>query len=125
MAEEVKKATKAKKAPKAEKKVEEKKVFADPLPHDYEVIYAPIITEKCYALLETGKITVKVNPKATKGSIKASFERLYQAEVKDVKVMNVAPKKKSRGGRYEGKVSGYKKAIITLKDANAVTLFKE
>ncbi len=123
MAEEKKETGKA--APKAAKE-ETKKVFASPNEHDYEVILEPIITEKSMALLQNdGKVTVKVATSSNKSEIKDSFQRLYQVAVEDVKVANVIAKEKSRGSRYKGRVSGYKKAIVTLKEGNAVDLFKE
>ncbi len=116
------KASKAE-APKAEAK---KVVFASANKHDYDVILEPHITEKSMALLQkANKVTLKVAAFANKTEIKESFQRLYQAQVDDIKVVNVAPKEKSRGGRYKGAISGYKKAIITLHAGNAVDLFKQ
>lgn len=114
----------------AKKKVEAveetKKTFASPTHHDYEVILDPVITEKSMALLQNeNKITVKVASSANKTSIKESFQRLYQVSVDDVKVINVLAKSTSRGGRYQGHISGYKKAIITIHEGEAIDLFKE
>ncbi len=100
--------------------------FAAPTAHDYEVILAPIFTEKSYALLDAqNKVTVKVAPLANKTEIKDAFERLYKAKVVDVKIITVNAKEKSRGGRYKGVVGGYKKAIVSLAEGNAVDFFKE
>jgi large subunit ribosomal protein L23 len=123
---EVKKAEapKAKKAeaPKAEAK---KVVYADPIAHDYEVILTPVITEKSMALLQNAnRVTVKVSDKANKTEIKESFQRLYKASVSDVKVLTKRAKETSRGG-HKGVTSGYKKAIVTLKEGSAIDLFKE
>lgn len=107
---------------------EEKKArsFGSPVEHDYQVILAPVVTEKSMALLQNGnKVTVKVLPSANKIEIKESFQRLYQVEVEAVHVINQPGKSKSRGGRYQGHVAGYKKAIVSLKAGNAVDLFKE
>lgn len=110
---------------KTAKKVE-KKAFALPTLHDYEVIKEPIITEKGMALLqEQNKVTVKVLDSANKTEIKKSFERLYQVKVVDVKVINQIGKEKSRGGRYQGHISGYKKAVVTIAEGEAIDLFKE
>jgi len=112
-----------KKAPVQEAK---KVVFAAASAHDYEVVFDPHITEKSMALLQNAnKVTVKVADKANKTEIKESFQRLYQVKVVDVKVVNQRAKEKSRGGRFKGSVSGYKKAIITLAAGSAVDLFKE
>jgi large subunit ribosomal protein L23 len=128
-------APKAKKAPKAEKaakkdaapaKVEEKKVvFAAANKHDYDVVFDPHITEKSMALLQNAnKVTVKVAANANKTEIKESFQRLYQVKVVDVKIVNQRAKAKSRGGRYQGFVSGYKKAIVSIAKGSAIDLFK-
>src|SRR5574344_889523 len=133
----VKAAPKAKKAPKAEKvakketaaapaKTEEKKVvFAAANKHDYDVVFDPHITEKSMALLQNAnKVTVKVAANANKTEIKESFQRLYQVKVVDVKIVNQRAKAKSRGGRYQGFVSGYKKAIVSIAKGSAIDLFK-
>ncbi len=121
-----KKATKKASAKKAEKVEEKKVVFASPIAHDYEVILEPVITEKSMALMQNqNKVTLKVSDKANKIEIKDSFQRLYQAAVEEIKIVNVLGKKKSRGGRYQGSVPGYKKAVITLKKGAAIDLFKE
>lgn len=126
VAEEKPAAKKAKKEVKAEKVEEKKVVFASPVAHDYEVILEPVITEKSMALMQNeNKVTLKVNKGANKDEIKDSFQRLYQAPVEAIKVVNVQAKKKSRGGRYQGSVPGFKKAIIMLKKGAAIDLFKE
>lgn len=114
------------KAADNKEKAEPKKTFALATKHDYEVVLDPRITEKSMALLQkANKVTVRVATSANKTEIKESFQRLYQAQVDDVKVVNVLPKEKSRGGRYKGVVSGFKKAIITLHEGVALDLFKE
>jgi len=112
-----------KEAPKADAK---KVVFAAPTAHDYEVVKDPRITEKSMAQLQkSNKVTVKVADGANKLEIKESFQRLYGAKVTGVNVINQRPKEKTRGGKYKGAVSGFKKAIITLAEGNAIDLFKE
>jgi large subunit ribosomal protein L23 len=78
------------------------------------------------ALLQNAnKVTVKVAANANKTDIKESFQRLYQVKVVDVKIINQRAKAKSRGGRYQGFVSGYKKAIVSIAEAgSAIDLFK-
>lgn len=125
----------AKKAPakKAEAKAEPakkaeapKKSFPKATAHDYEVIEAPHITEKSMALMQNAnKVTVRVSASANKTEIKAAFERVFQVQVDDVKVVNQRAKTTTRGGRYQGSISGYKKAIVTLHEGNAIDLFKE
>ena len=125
MAEEVKKTTRAKKA-KKEEKVEQVIKFAKQTFKDYEVILHPIITEKTMTLMqEQNKITLKVRPDTNKTEVKLAFERIYQVEVSNVAIRNVVSKAESQGTRYPGRISGYKKAIVTVKEGEAIDLFKE
>ena len=117
-------AKKAAKAPKAEEK--KAKTFAKPTAHDFEVIAAPHITEKTMALMQNAnKVTLKVNAKANKVEIKEAFQRLFQVKAVDVKVVNQVGKTTTRGGRYKGTISGFKKAIVTIEEGAALDLFKE
>jgi large subunit ribosomal protein L23 len=135
MADETKASAPEQAAPKAVKaaakaepaKTEAKKiVFAPATKHDYDVVAAPYITEKTMALLQNAnKVTVKVAASANKTEIKESFQRLYQAKVDDVHIVNTSRKEKTRGGRYKGFVGGFKKAIVTLHEGSAIDLFKE
>lgn len=126
MAEETKKVSKTKKTTKAKKEEKVELKFAKPTFKDYEVILHPIITEKTMTLMqEQNKITLKVCPDTNKTEVKLAFERIYQVDVSDVAISNVNSKSKSRGTRYPGHVSGYKKAIVTVKDGEAIDLFKD
>jgi large subunit ribosomal protein L23 len=117
-----KKATK-KAAPKAEK-AEAK--FAKPTTHDFTVIIDPVITEKTMALMQnSNKVTVRVSANSNKVEIKNAFQRLFQVKVTDVKIINVESKTTTRGGRYQGSIPGFKKAIVTVASGEAIDLFKE
>jgi large subunit ribosomal protein L23 len=130
---EAKAEVKAEKAPakkaeakKAPAKEAPKKSFPKATAHDYEVIAAPHITEKSMALMQNAnKVTVRVSACANKAEIKAAFERVFQVQVDDVKVVNQRAKTTTRGGRYQGQISGFKKAIVTLHEGSAIDLFKE
>ena len=125
MAEEVK-ATKKTRRSKKETKAVENKRFKEPTLKQFDVIIAPIITEKSMAAMQNlNKVSVKVLPTSTKVEIKKAFESLFQVEVKSVRIINVSSKEKSRGGRYKGSVPGYKKTIVTLAKNEALDLFKE
>jgi len=93
---------------------------------DFSVIVKPIITEKTMSLMQNdNKVTVKVLESATKTEIKLAFQRLFQVKVTDVKVANVRAKATTRGTRYQGSISGYKKAVVTIASGEAIDLFKE
>jgi large subunit ribosomal protein L23 len=113
--------------PKAKQpEVQAKPAFAKPTAHDFDVIIEPLITEKSMALTQyANKITVKVAASANKIEIKEAFQRIFQVKVVAIRVVNQIGKTTTRGGRYKGTISGFKKAIITLAPGEAVDLFKE
>ncbi|MCX5775606.1 MAG: 50S ribosomal protein L23 [Firmicutes bacterium] len=93
---------------------------------DFDTIIRPIITEKTMSLIqEQNKVTVEVDPKANRAAIKIAFEAVFGVKVSNVHIANVRAKNTRRGGRYEGSVPGYKKAIVTLAEGQALDLFKE
>lgn len=104
--------------------VEERK-FAAPSLKALDVIIAPIVTEKSMKLQqEQNKVTVKVAPKANKTEIKIAFESIFNVKVINVNTSHVRPRAK-RVGKYEGKVPGYKKAIITLSPEENLNLMAQ
>ena len=112
------------------KKTEEAKVvkhnFSKPTERDFAVIKQPRITEKTMSLMQDqNKVTVEVAPDANKTEVKLAFERIFQVKVVDVKISNVRAKSTTRGTRYKGVISGYKKAIVTINEGEAIDLFKD
>ena len=100
--------------------------FAKPTEKDFAVILEPRITEKSMDLMQNqNKITVKVLDSANKTEIKLAVERIFQVKVENVRVSNVRAKATTRGTRYQGKLSGYKKAVVTIAEGEAIDLFKE
>mgnify|MGYP000752632905 CR=1 FL=1 len=96
--------------------------FAAPTLKALDVIIAPVVTEKTMKLQqEENKVTVKVSPKANKTEVKIAFESIFNVKVVDVNIVNVRAKAK----RVEGKVSGYKKAIITLSPEENLNLMAQ
>ena len=63
--------------------------------HDFDVIIEPVITEKTMSLMQ----------EQNKVTVRVSG--------------------KARGGRYKGRISGFKKAVVTVKEGQAIDLFKE
>ena len=105
----------------AEKAVEERK-FAAPAIESFDVIIAPIVTEKTMKQQqENNTITLKVAKNANKAQIKLAVEQIFNVKVDNVNIVNVLPRAK-RVGRYEGKVSGYKKAIVKVNAADKLNV---
>ena len=112
----------------AKKKVEAAKTssFQKPTERDFAVILKPVITEKSMAGMQnSNKVTVKVAKDANKTEVKLAFERIFQVKVVDVRILNVKAKATTRGTRYHGYIQGYKKAIVTIAEGEAIDLFRE
>lgn len=81
----------------------------------YQVLVGPLLTEKGTLLKEQdNKVLFKVAREANKIEIKNAIEEIFKVKVDRVATMNYKGKKK-RMGKYEGKRSDWKKAIVTLK----------
>ena len=90
----------------------------------YDCIIKPILSEETMKNMETmNKITVQVNKNSNKVEIKNAFEAIFGVKVKQVNVSNVRAKDK-RVGKYSGKTSSYKKAVITLAEGQSLELLK-
>ena len=80
-----------------------------------EVIKYPILSEKTYLQMANGVYTFAVDKRTNKAEIKKVVEFIFDVKVSRVNVMNVS-KKAKRIGKYDGFVSGYKKAIVKLSE---------
>lgn len=90
--------------------------------HLSEVIVKPVLTEKTYKQMATGIYTFTVNRKANKSHIKKAFEQIFEVKVADINIINSKPKTKTVG-RFIGKTSAVKKALIKLAPGEQLSLF--
>lgn len=79
------------------------------------------ITEKSTRLRPEGKYVFSVLPDSTKNEIAKAIEERYRVHVVKVNVVN-RPAKKRGSQRFKGKISGYRKAIVTLKSGEKIDL---
>ncbi|MBK5244105.1 MAG: 50S ribosomal protein L23 [Eubacteriaceae bacterium] len=78
-----------------------------------DIIMKPIITERSMADAEVKKFTFKVDKRANKIEIKNAVEVIFGVKVEKVSTMNMKGKLK-RTGRFVGRRSDWKKAIVKL-----------
>ena len=89
--------------------------------NNYDIIFAPIITEKTANMAdEKNTYVFKVDVRANKTQIKQAVENAFNVKVVSVNTLNVHPKTK-RVGRYTGKTNRYKKAIVKLAEGNTIS----
>jgi large subunit ribosomal protein L23 len=88
-------------------------------PRLYDVILAPVITEKATILSEQNKVVFKVAKTATKPQIKMAVEKLFDVKVTAVNTLVRKGKVKTFRGTV-GRQSDVKKAIVTLADGQSI-----
>jgi large subunit ribosomal protein L23 len=79
-----------------------------------EIIVAPVVSEKSYALIDQGKYTFLVDPRSNKTEIKLAIEKIFNVKVDSVNTLN-RPGKTRRTRFGIGKRKDTKRAIVTLK----------
>ncbi|HRO01022.1 50S ribosomal protein L23 [Nitrobacter sp.] len=85
----------------------------------YDVIVAPVITEKATMASEYNKVVFKVARKATKPQIKEAIEKLFDVKVKSVNTLVRKGKTKVFRGRL-GSHSDIKRAVVTLEEGHRI-----
>ena len=128
---EVKKATKKAKEVKEVKnaKKKSKSIFGrkkkidkeDILTEHYNVLREPHLTERATDLMKENKYVFKIASDANKIQVRKAIENLYGVSVTKVNVVNI-PRKRIRYGRGFGFKTGYRKAIVTLREGERIEL---
>lgn len=86
------------------------------------VLVHPLLTEKMMVLQdERNQYGFVVAKAANKLEIKSAVEKQFNVTVEDVRTMNVIGKLK-RQGKFVGRRSSWKKAVITLKQGDRIEL---
>ncbi len=92
------------------------------------IIRKALITEKGIRIREQGKTghryVFEVHPKANKIQIMQAVKEIFEVDAVQVRTMNYIGKLK-RLGRFEGRRSNWKKAMVTLKPGQTIDIFDE
>lgn len=87
-----------------------------------DILIRPIVSEKSYGLMDEGKYTFEVDPRANKTEIKIAVEQIFGVKVVSVNTIN--RKGKARRTRFGlGKRKDVKRAIVTVGDGEALDIF--
>jgi len=89
--------------------------------HLYDKIISPLVTEKTTNLSEQNKIVFKVPSNANKKNLKKNIEKIFKVNITKINIINKQNRVKFTRGR-KVRVSGFKKAIITLKKGQSIDL---
>ena len=82
-----------------------------------DILISPVVSEKSYNLLDEGKYTFEVDPRANKTEIKIAVEQVFGVKVDSVNTMN--RQGKTRRTRFGlGRRKNTKRAIVTLREGS-------
>lgn len=88
-----------------------------------DIIIAPVVSEKSYGLLDSGKYTFEVHPDANKTQVKIAIEKIFEVKVTSVNTINRKGKRKRTRSGY-GQRRSFKRAIVTLSaDSKPIEIF--
>jgi large subunit ribosomal protein L23 len=94
-------------------------VISDPR----DIILSPVVSEKSYGLLESGRYTFLVHPDANKTQVKIAIERIFAVKVVSVNTINRQGKRKRTRAGF-GQRKSTKRAIVTLSaDSKPIEIF--
>ena len=88
-----------------------------------EILISPIITEKSSMLQESNKYVFKVHKNSNKWQIKNAVEEVFDVTVESVNVIKVKGKNKTYG-RNRVLTPAWKKAMVTLKLGDSISLYE-
>jgi large subunit ribosomal protein L23 len=93
---------------------------------DYtQILLKPLLTEKTSSLKDAvQQVTFFVHPTANKIEIKRAVEKAFDVKVQAVNVLNRASVSRKRQGRVVGRVSGGRKAYVTLAKGDKIEFFE-
>lgn len=85
----------------------------------YDMLIAPVITEKSTIASENNQVVFRVPLDATKPAIAAAVEALFKVKVRSVNTLRTKGKNKQFKGRVYTR-STVKKAVVTLEEGHAI-----
>jgi large subunit ribosomal protein L23 len=87
-----------------------------------DVLIAPIVSEKSYALLDENKYTFLVHKDSNKTEIKIAVEKVFNVKVTSVNTLN-RPGKRKRTRYGWGSRVDTKRAIVSVADGQRIDIF--
>jgi large subunit ribosomal protein L23 len=87
-----------------------------------DILIKPVVSEKSYGLLDEGKYTFIVDPRANKSEIRIAVEKVFGVKV--TSVYTIIRQGKTRRTKFGvGRRKSTKRAIVTLRDGDTIDIF--
>ncbi len=93
----------------------------------FDILRRPVVTEKSnYLASKLGQYVFEVKSEVTREQVKTAIETAFDVGVVRVNIINMPAKahRNSRTRRLVVRNSGYKKAIVTLKPGDSISVFE-
>ena len=91
--------------------------------HPSQVLIRPVISEKSYEQIQSNQYTFHVHQDAHKTQVRQAVEQLFDVKVERVNIIKVQAKPKRRG-LSKGTRPGWKKAIVQVREGDAIEIFE-
>jgi large subunit ribosomal protein L23 len=88
-----------------------------------DVVLAPVVSEKSYALLDANTYTFIVRPDANKTEIKEAIQSIFKVRVTNVNTLHRKGKRK-RTRQILGVRKSTKRALVTLHPDDKIEIFE-
>jgi len=90
----------------------------------HDIIVSPLVTEKSTLLRETqNQYSFVVRSDVNRSEVKKALEETLSIKVEKVRIINCMGKEK-RLNRFVGRRPDWKKAVVTLKEGQKLTIFE-
>nr|YP_009313131.1 Ribosomal protein L23 [Dermonema virens]SCW21385.1 Ribosomal protein L23 [Dermonema virens] len=89
-----------------------------------DLVHKPVLTDKTTRLLEDNQYCFTVRKDANKKEIKQAIEKLFQVKIIKINTL-IKPQKQRTVGKFKGKKTLFKKAIVKLHPDDQIALFPE
>ena len=87
-----------------------------------DILIAPVVSEKSYGLLDEGKYTFVVDPRANKTEIKIAVEAVFGVKVTGVNTSNRQGKRKRTKAGW-GTRPDTKRAVVSVAEGQRIDIF--
>ncbi|MFP4127856.1 MAG: 50S ribosomal protein L23 [Desulfonatronovibrio sp.] len=90
-----------------------------------QILIKPLVSEKSNLIKELqNQVVFFVHPGANKYQVRDAVESMFNVRVDRVNIVRRRPVGRTRFGRQTGRVSGYKKAYVSLAAGDKIDFFE-
>lgn len=90
-----------------------------------QVLLRPLISEKTTGMKALGnQVAFCVHASANKIDVQHAVERIFGVKVVAVNIARYRPRQRKKFGRTVGRISGYKKAYVSLAPGDKIDFFE-